>query len=293
MRIAVLGIGRMGRWLVRELAPRHDVWVYDRDPARTAGLRRVAVGNGPGDVAAFKPVLVINAVGLRDTVTAFEEIVPFLDASCLLADVASVKSAIPDFYRRVGRRFVSVHPMFGPTFANVSRLEDESAIIVKESDREGAAFFFDLFARRQISVHEYSFEQHDRMIAYSLTLPFASTMVFAACMETSAVPGTTFRRHLEIARGLLSEDDGLLAEILFNPHSLAQLEHVTSRLEFLKHIIKARDAEEASAFFERLRANLRIGSRPSLTPFFVKNEPASEEGEDDEQCSGEPAPEAE
>ena len=94
------------------------------------------------------------------------------------------------------------------------------------------------------------------MIAYSLTLPFASTMVFAACMDNTAVPGTTFRKHLEIARGLLSEDDYLLAEILFNPYSLAQLEKVTSRLDFLKHVILARDFEEAQRFFGNLRENI-------------------------------------
>ncbi len=36
MKIAVLGVGRMGRWLVRELALRHEVCACDRDPARTA-----------------------------------------------------------------------------------------------------------------------------------------------------------------------------------------------------------------------------------------------------------------
>ncbi len=258
MKIAVLGVGRMGRWLVRELALRHEVCACDRDPARTAGLDKVTIAPGVEGIGAFKPDLLINAVGLKETIGAFEEVVPRLDPSCLLADVASVKGAIPGFYRRAGLRFVSVHPMFGPTFANVTRLEDESAIIIKESDREGASFFFDLFRRHQLTVHEYSFEEHDRLIAYSLTLPFASTMVFAACMDSAAVPGTTFKKHLEIARGLLSEDDGLLTEIIFSPHSAAQVERVTSRLEFLKHIIKARDAEEASAFFERLRANIRL-----------------------------------
>jgi prephenate dehydrogenase len=95
------------------------------------------------------------------------------------------------------------------------------------------------------------------MIAYSLALPFASTLVFAACMERSTVPGTTFKKHLEIARGLLSEDDYLLAEVIFGPHSLEQLEKVTSRLEFLKHVIRAKDFEEVRAFFARLRQNLR------------------------------------
>ena len=96
------------------------------------------------------------------------------------------------------------------------------------------------------------------MIAYSLTLPFASSLVFAACMKNTAVPGTTFKRHLTIARGLLSEDDHLLAEILFNEYSLKQLEKVTSRLEFLKHVIKGRDYEEAQRFFNNLRENITL-----------------------------------
>lgn len=51
----------------------------------------------------------------------------------------------------------------------------------------------------------------------------------------------------------------LLSEILFNPHSLPQVERVTNKLEFLKHIIQARDVEEARHFFNKLRGNLTSG----------------------------------
>jgi prephenate dehydrogenase len=263
VKIAVLGVGNMGRWLVRELSRRHEMCVLDANPSRTTGLdHTVRVVDGPAGVAEFGPRMLINAVSLKSTIQAFETIVPRLDPACILADVASVKGAIPEYYGRTGFRFVSIHPMFGPTFANVARLEDENAVVIRESDREGAAFFFDFFRERQVLVHEYSFEQHDRLMAYSLTLPFASTMVFAACMNSAAVPGTTFKKHLEIARGLLSEDDDLLSEILFNPHSLVQLEQVTARLEFMKHIIKARDGEEAGSFFKSLRDNIHSTGVP-------------------------------
>ena len=43
MRIAVLGAGKMGRWLIRELAPKHEVWAHDLDEARLAGLGRTKV----------------------------------------------------------------------------------------------------------------------------------------------------------------------------------------------------------------------------------------------------------
>lgn len=262
MKIAVLGAGKMGRWLIRELAPKHEVWVHDLDEARLASLGRARAARTIDELTGAGPELLINAVSLKQTVPAFEAVVPGLRPDCLLADVASVKGAIPEYYGRAGLRFVSIHPMFGPTFANVARLGDENAIIIRESDREGALFFFDFFRERQVCIHEYSFEQHDRLIAYSLTLPFASTMVFAACMNSSTVPGTTFRKHLEIARGLLAEDDDLLTEIIFNPHSVVELDHVTARLEFLKHIIRARDSEEAVEFFRRLRENIESKDGP-------------------------------
>jgi prephenate dehydrogenase len=70
-------------------------------------------------------------------------------------------------------------------------------------------------------VFEYSFREHDETIAYSLSVPFASTLVFASVMKHQKAPGTTFKRHMDIARGLLSEDDFLLTEILFNPFTSA------------------------------------------------------------------------
>jgi prephenate dehydrogenase len=68
---------------------------------------------------------------------------------------------------------------------------------------------------------------------------------FAPCLTEKVVPGTTFKKHWEIAKGLLSKDDHLLSEILSNPYSLRGLERITARLEFLKHVIKGRDYEEA------------------------------------------------
>jgi prephenate dehydrogenase len=66
-------------------------------------------------------------------IAAYEAAVPALTSGCFLADVASVNGAIPDYYGNLpGFRFVSLHPMFGPTFGNISRLEDENVIIIRE-----------------------------------------------------------------------------------------------------------------------------------------------------------------
>lgn len=113
-------------------------------------------------------------------------------------------------------------PMFGPTFANLGQLEKENTIIISEGDHLGKIFFKDIYSSLRLHICEYTFEEHDKVVAYSLGIPFASTMVFAATMKHQDAPGTTFKRHMKIARGLLSEDDYLLTEILFNPVPLAK-----------------------------------------------------------------------
>jgi prephenate dehydrogenase len=257
MNIVILGAGHMGSWLAENLKKTHHVGIYDKAAQKTKEMEDLTSFYDISAIQDFQPEILINAVSIQNTIPAFEAVIPFLSDACILADVASVKGNIPRFYEQCGFRFVSVHPMFGPTFANVDKLEDENVIIIKESDPEGTRFFKEFFKSFNLNIFEYSFDRHDQIIAYSLAFPFASTLVFAAHMDSAAVPGTTFKKHLDIAKGLLAEEDYLLAEILFSPYSLPQLEKVTQRLEFLKHIIKAKDYEEAQDFFQRLRKNIQ------------------------------------
>ncbi len=256
MKILILGMGHLGSWLARELCKQNEVVVFDREPGKAGSLEGIAVIPEISEIASFRPALLINAVSLQSTVTAFEGVAPYLPRECVISDVASVKTGIPDYYRKTGVRFVSIHPMFGPTFANMNSLREENVIIISDSDPEGARFFKDFFLNLGLNIFEYSFQEHDRMMAYSLALPFVSSMVFAGCVDAKAVPGTTFRKHMNIAKGLLSEDDNLLTEVLFSPYSIEEVEKVTARLELLKHIIRQKDYEEAESFFKRLRKNL-------------------------------------
>ena len=257
MRICILGAGHMGAWLVEELCLDHEVGVYDPDRKNLKYFFNVKRFLEVPEIEEFETELLINAVGLHHIQKAFNDVLPYLPEDCILSDIASVKTGLPEYYKNLGKRFVSTHPMFGPTFANIRDLRDENAIIIKESDEEGKEFFRDFYRNLKLSIYEYTFEEHDRTIAYSLSTPFASSMVFAACMKKQDAPGTTFRRHLDIAKGLLSEDDHLLAEIMFNPHTTRQIEEINSRLTYLTHIIRANDYEEMQKFLNKLRDNIK------------------------------------
>ena len=201
--------------------------------------------------------MVINAATVKYTLDAFKAVLPHLDPTCILSDISSVKTGLPEFYATCGHPFVSTHPMFGPTFASLSNLANENAIIISEGDHLGRVFFKDLYGQLGLHIEEYTFEEHDRTIAYSLSIPFASTLVFASVMKHQDAPGTTFKRHMAIARGLMSEDDYLLSEILFNPNTPSQLEQIVERLAMLKDIVERHDSDAMKAYLEQARQNLK------------------------------------
>jgi len=257
MKIFIIGAGHMGSWLTEELCHDHDVAVFDKDPRMLKYFINVHRYMSLDEVKDFKPELVINCVSLHKTEEVFDAVLPLVPEDCILSDITSVKNGLYDYYKKTGKRFVSTHPMFGPTFGNVRNLSTESAIIISESDETGKKFFLDLFKSLKLNIYEYSFKEHDEITAYSLSTPFASSLVFAACMKKIDAPGTTFKKHMEIARGLLSEDDYLLSEILFNPYTLKQIESINSQLSYLTHIIKGRDYDEMKKFLVKLRENIK------------------------------------
>ncbi len=259
MRVAIVGTGRMGSWLARTMAKENEIAVFDLDREKAEAVKEAKTLAGLDELEQFKPHIFINAVSLQHTIQAFKEAEKHLAKDCVLCDVASVKAGLEEYYKSCGYRFASVHPMFGPTFADMDSLREENVIIIKESEPETASFLLKFFASFGLKIYEFTFQEHDRMMAYSLTTPFVSSLVFAACMEKTAVPGTTFARHRKIASGLLSEDNQLLSEILFNPYSLGQLEKITGKLEYLKHIVKGKDNEELVRFLDKLRQNIRGG----------------------------------
>ncbi len=256
MKILVLGAGKMGSFFIDLLSFDHEVAVYERDIKRmrfTYNCQRFA---SLEEVDAFQPELVINCVTLKYTLSAFEELLPHLPESCIISDISSVKTGLKEFYENSGHRYVSTHPMFGPTFANLNQLSEENAIIINEGDYMGRCFFKDVYSKLGLNIYEYSFDEHDRTVAYSLSIPFVSTFTFAAVMKPQKAPGTTFKRHMRIARGVMGEDDYLLQEILFNPYTHDQVAQIRTELKELLDIIDHKDADRMHDYIAKIRANV-------------------------------------
>ena len=257
MRILILGAGKMGSFFTDVLSFQHETAVYDRNPHQLRFVYNTYRFTSLEEIREFDPELVINAVTLKYTLEAFRDVMPALSKDCILSDIASVKTGLQSFYRECGFRYVSTHPIFGPTFASLNDLSSESAIVISDSDHLGKVFFKDLYRSLNLNIFEYTFDEHDDTVAYSLSIPFVSTLVFAGVMKHQEAPGTTFKKHMAIAKGLLSEDDYLLQEILFNPRTPAQVENIRRELKNLLEIITNKDGEEMKKFLKKIRENIQ------------------------------------
>ena len=257
MKILILGAGKMGSFFTDLLSFQHETAVYDIDPKRLRFVYNTCRFTTLEEIHEFAPELVINAATVKYTIEAFKQVIPALPKNCILSDIASVKTGLKEFYESTGFRYVSTHPMFGPTFANLDNLSRENAIIINEGDYMGRIFFKDLYSSLKLNIFEYSFDEHDETVAYSLSIPFVSTFVFAAVMKHQDAPGTTFNRHMDIARGLLSEDDYLLQEILFNPRTSGQVEGIRRELKELLEIISNKDAEGMKGYLTKIRKKIK------------------------------------
>ena len=136
-------------------------------------------------------------------------------------------------------------------------MSNENAIIINEGDYMGRVLFRDIYSRLGLHICEYSFQEHDEIVAYSLSIPFVSTFVFAAVMKHQDAPGTTFKRHMAIAKGVLSEDRTLLREILFNPHTTGQVSKIRQELKDLIEIIDAKDKDALNRYIDRIESHIK------------------------------------
>ena len=62
---------------------------------------------------------------------------------------------------------------------------------------------------------------------------------------------------MRIAKGVLTEDDYLLQEILFNPYTHDQVAQIRDELKQLLEIIDHKDAEGMKAYLTKIRSNVK------------------------------------
>ena len=62
---------------------------------------------------------------------------------------------------------------------------------------------------------------------------------------------------MQIAKGVLSEDDTLLREILFNPYTKDQVSKIRDEMKELIQIIEDKDEDHMQEYLTKIRGNIK------------------------------------
>ena len=228
MNIAVVGAaGNMGRWFTNYFKRRgHNVRVYDERKKDAVALAK--------DVGAeYTPTLkqcihtsdvIFLSIPIEATPKTLAKIGKVIESGTLLVEISSLKSPTISALRRLPKQItpLSLHPLFGP---GLTDLKFGRIIVVKvyDLDRE-AELAKQLFP--EASFVKCDVEEHDRMIAYSLTLPYFLNLAFGLSISNLKVAklrqyaGTTLSVQLDLLEAIIQSSGHLLSTLMVkNPYS--------------------------------------------------------------------------
>jgi len=252
-RILIAGYGKMGSWLWSLLSKEYELAVFETVSDITKSAPDVNFLQNLAEVKSYAPDLFINCVSINNTLPVFSEMVSMLPPECMLADIASVKNGLPDFYSNSRRRYVSIHPMFGPTFSDMSSPGGRTAYIISESDANGKEFFKTFFEKSGIVIREVGFVEHDKLMASFLSVPVLTALLFSSAATEMAFPGTTYDRFTGVTSGVMNENSDLLWMILKNQYTTDKIAKMADILHDVGAVLDRASESDFCRLIESLR----------------------------------------
>ena len=264
MKVAIIGgAGRMGRWFARYFKSRNHVVILS-DIEEEA--RIIAEEEGflfaKSNLDAVKDAgLIVISVSIESTPNVIKEIEQDLIKGAIVTEISSVKGHVMEALVSLAQKDVtalSIHPLFG-SGARTLKGKRVAVIPVKDSKKE-VNLVQKLFPEAIINV--ISAEEHDRIMALTLSLPHFLNMIFASTLSNEDInnlrrfAGPSFTLQLILAESMLTEKPNIYASIqIMNKHTYQYLEKLMSEAKALKEIIRKNKQEELIGFFEQIRKN--------------------------------------
>jgi len=242
-RIGILGFGRFGKLMARNLAADFEVLVCDpavlEPDVFSAGAR-------PADLAAVgQSDVIVLAVPISRMLAALEQVKPHLRAGRLVADVCSVKEGPIRWMQDLLPEDVDIlgtHPMFGPDSA-ADLLQGRKIVLCRV--RVGAERYEKVrryLASKGLEVIETSPAEHDRQIAVSLALThFIGRALAGVGAKPQDIDTEGYQRLLRILE-VVENDTWQLFEDMnrFNPHAEKTRQAFLEALEKIERKLRAR-----------------------------------------------------
>lgn len=222
MKVGMIGFGRLGKLIAKNLAQDADLIIYDiEDYAREITSLGAKVGTLK-DVCQCP--IVIPFVPMSALEALLKEMAPLLKEDALVIDVCSVKSMPVKWMKEILPEHVQIlgtHPMFGPDSARNTLFGCKIVLcpvrIKEETTREIRAYL----ETHGLKVIEATPEEHDQQIAHSLLLTHfigRSLMEFEA--KSLDIDTKGYRRLMKILETVENDSWQLFEDMnRYNPYA--------------------------------------------------------------------------
>ncbi len=233
--LVIGGEGQMGNWFVNFLiSSGYSVDIQDPNTKiSTNSFQELPDNFDNYDIIAICAPL----DKMREVISEVIENKP----SGLIFEISSIKAEIVDMIEEANRediRFVSVHPMFGPS---VNNLADRNLIVCNSDslEKETINDFIDLFTDTMVNIIEIDIRSHDKYMQYSLGLSHLINLLNGRVLEQSGISfnkliqlsGTTFKKQLLTTVELFNESPELYYGIQnINPAKRELFENINHAL---------------------------------------------------------------
>lgn len=157
--------------------------------------------------------LVLLAVPTKTTSTVLKKITPYISKESLIIEISSVKEPVEKTLlqlKKQGFTVLSIHPMFGP---GAKTLRGRMIIRVLASHGKATKRFLSLLREKGARILPSNFDEHDKLVSITLTLPHFMNIAFVSTMQAygigpkalRAASGTTFKLQALIAEAIFQE----------------------------------------------------------------------------------------
>lgn len=264
MKVAVIGVGAMGKWLANFAKQNlgEEVIVADADTAKAKQVaRELNVSVGSVAEAAAEAELVLVAVPISETPEVIKSLAGQAQKGALLADVASVKSDVVEVMRGIETQLelVSLHPLFGPGATSVKG-KDFVVVPVRPSKRYARLKkrLLDLGAR----VTEMKAEEHDHVMAMIQCMTHFTLIAYLSALKSmkSFKQAEKFRTPmfvtlLDLAKSVLAGNPELYSELqVHNKYAQVIRSSILEASRSLDVAFSTQDAKSIKEVFEQALA---------------------------------------
>lgn len=211
------GSGRLGSWLSNYFHDLdHEIIILDKVKPKEDFFY---INKLPLNLKEFNVIVI--ATPIRVSLNILQSLLAYDLSNTLVFDVASVKGPLEKILimlKNSGAMVTSIHPMFGPK----SKILFGKHIIrcslgVKGADEE----VYKLFEPTALTMVDLSFNEHDRLMSYLLSLSHLLNILFLkvirknkiSLLELEKYSSTTFIDQLKIAKNVDNENPNLYYEI--------------------------------------------------------------------------------